>query len=174
MKITILGIGNILYGDEGFGVRVVEELKNIGLPEDVELIEGGTDGAKLLPVITQADYLIIIDAISADDEAGAIFRIPIEELRQRQGLPIIKTSLHQMSIMDVLSMANVLDREVRGVIIGIQPKEIPLHPSLPPVCVQRTGRHEGGGWRRGNLSPEIEARVPEVIDLIMKEVRIYA
>ena len=165
MKITILGIGNILYGDEGFGVRVVEELKNMGLPEDVELIEGGTDGAKLLPVITQADYLIIIDAISADDEAGAIFRIPIEELRQRQGLPIIKTSLHQMSIMDVLSMANVLDRQVRGVIIGIQPKEIPLHPSLP---------HEGGGWRRGNLSPEIEARVPEVIDLIMKEVHSHA
>ncbi len=165
MKITILGIGNILYGDEGFGVRVVEELKNMGLPEDVELIEGGTDGAKLLPVITQADYLIIVDAISADDEAGAIFRIPIEELRQRQGLPIIKTSLHQMSIMDVLSMANVLDREVRGVIIGIQPKEIPLHPFLP---------HEGGGWRRGNLSPEIEARVPEVIDLIMKEVHSHA
>jgi hydrogenase maturation protease len=165
MKITILGIGNILYGDEGFGVRVVEELKNIGLPEDVELIDGGTDGAKLLPVIMQADYLIIIDAIRADDEAGAIFRIPIEELRQRQGLPIIKTSLHQMSIMDVLSMANVLDRQVRGVIIGIQPKEIPLHPSLP---------HEGGGWRRGNLSPEIEARVPEVIDLIMKEVHSHA
>lgn len=165
MKITILGIGNILYGDEGFGVRVADELKKMDLPENVEVIEGGTDGAKLLPVITQADYLIIIDAIRADDEAGAIFRIPIEELRQRQGLPIIKTSLHQMSIMDVLSMANVLDREVKGVIIGIQPKEIPLYPSLP---------HEGGGWRRGNLSPEIEARVPEVIDLIIKEVYSYA
>lgn len=154
MKITILGIGNILYSDEGFGVRVIEELRRLDLPENVELIEGGTDGAKLLPVITRSDYLIIVDVIKADEEIGAIFRIPIEDLRRRQGLPAIKTSLHQMSIMDVLEMANVLDRQVKGVIIGIQPKDI--------------------STLKESLSPQIEKRIPDAIELIMREVYCYA
>ncbi len=151
MKITILGIGNILYSDEGFGVRVIEELKKMDLPENVELIEGGTDGAKLLPVIMQADYLIIVDAIRADEDTGAIFRIPIEEVRQR---PRINTSLHQVGIMEVIGMANILGSNVNGVIIGIQPKDI--------------------NTLRESLSPEIKKRIPNAIELIMREVYCYA
>ena len=151
MKITILGIGNILYSDEGFGVRVIEELKKMDLPENVELIEGGTDGAKLLPVIMQADYLIIVDAIRADEDTGAIFRIPIEEVRQR---PRINTSLHQVGIMEVIGMANILGSHVNGVIIGIQPKDI--------------------NTLRESLSPEIKKRIPNAIELIMREVYCYA
>ncbi|MBI5043548.1 MAG: HyaD/HybD family hydrogenase maturation endopeptidase [Nitrospirae bacterium] len=151
MKITILGIGNILYSDEGFGVRVIEELRKMDLPENVELIEGGTDGAKLLPVIMQSDYLIIVDAIRADEDTGAIFRIPIEEVRQR---PHINTSLHQMGIMEVIGMANILGSQVKGVIIGIQPKDI--------------------STLRESLSPEIKKRIPNAIELIMREVYCYA
>ncbi len=151
MKITILGIGNILYSDEGFGVRVIEALRKLDLPENVELIEGGTDGAKLLPVIMQSDYLIIVDAIRADEDIGAIFRIPIEEVRQR---PRINTSLHQVGIMEVIGMANILGSHVKGVIIGIQPKDI--------------------STLRESLSPEIKKRIPNAIELIMKEVCCYA
>lgn len=151
MKITILGIGNILYSDEGFGVRVIEELRKLDLPENVELIEGGTDGAKLLPVIMQSDYLIIVDAIKADEDTGAIFRIPIEEVRQR---PRINTSLHQVGIMEVIGMANILGSHVKGVIIGIQPKDI--------------------STLRESLSPEIKKRIPNAIELIMREVYCYA
>ena len=74
-QITILGVGNILFSDEGFGVRVVEKLdESYEFPENVSIIDGGVLGLNLLGVISEADRLIVIDAVRNKGEAGTFER----------------------------------------------------------------------------------------------------
>ncbi len=69
-SILILGIGNILLRDEGVGVRVIEQMQTMRLPDDVELVDGGTAGADLLDVLAERRKVIVIDAVQADCEPG--------------------------------------------------------------------------------------------------------
>ena len=63
-RILILGIGNVLWADEGFGVRCVEAMADaFALPDTVRLLDGGTQGLYLLPFLEEADALIVFDAI---------------------------------------------------------------------------------------------------------------
>lgn len=81
-KIVVLGIGNILMQDEGFGVRVVEELtRRYTFPDTVEVLDGGTLGMELLRFIKGADRLLIIDAINGGSEPGAFFSLPMRKSR---------------------------------------------------------------------------------------------
>ncbi|KPK22748.1 MAG: hypothetical protein AMK69_19195, partial [Nitrospira bacterium SG8_3] len=61
--IVILGVGNLLLSDEGVGVHVARKLMEMDLPAGVEVIEGGTDGFRLMNVVTEADRLIVVDAV---------------------------------------------------------------------------------------------------------------
>ncbi len=63
-----------LLSDEGVGVHVANELAKMELPPDVSVVEGGTDGFRLLNVITEADRLIIVDAVKGGAEPGSIYR----------------------------------------------------------------------------------------------------
>lgn len=65
LKTVVLGLGNILLGDEGAGVRVVEELERTGGLPGVELVDGGTAGFRLLPYFDAASLVVVVDA--ADD-----------------------------------------------------------------------------------------------------------
>ena len=80
-NIVILGIGNILLSDEGVGVHVANELAKMDLPPDVTVVEGGTDGFRLLNIITEADRLIVIDAVRGGSEPGSIYRFDVGEVR---------------------------------------------------------------------------------------------
>jgi len=147
-KITVLGVGNILLRDEGVGVRTAEYIiKNKLLSSNIEIIDGGTAGTALIPIVKDADYLIIIDAVKGSGKPCDLYRFTIDDL------PLIvkqKRSLHEVNLQEVFSILNLLGENVpETVIIGIRPKEV--------SC--------GTG-----LSREIESVVPKAAFMVVKEV----
>ncbi|WP_040208550.1 HyaD/HybD family hydrogenase maturation endopeptidase [Neobacillus jeddahensis] len=124
-KITILGIGNTLFSDEGVGIHLlpllVEALKE---DEQIEIIEGLTDGMKLLGPVEDTDNLIIIDAINAGKEGGTIISLEGEEIPAYFG---IKMSIHQLGFQEVLFAAKLRERYPRQIVMfGMQPTSLQL------------------------------------------------
>ena len=117
---TVLGIGNIILSDEGFGVRVVEYLqKNFTFPDNVNLIDGGTLGVELTHFVTGTQRLLIIDSINGGAEAGKIFHLRGDEIKNHFAQ---KISAHEVGIQDVLTMLEVTGRKIPHVeLIGAQP-----------------------------------------------------
>ena len=75
-RTVVIGLGNPLMGDDGLGLVVLEELRTAyALPPEIELVDGGTWGMNLLPVIEDADELILIDAIDVGEAPGAFVRL---------------------------------------------------------------------------------------------------
>ena len=143
----VMGVGNILLSDEGLGVRFLDELAKNTLPDNVELLEGGTAGLELVHLIQDVDFLIIIDALNANAEPGSLFRFQPGDL---QVIPEqYEVSFHQIGIVEVITMANVLGHAPQTLIFGIQPKSLE--------------------WGL-EISPEIEALFPRLSELIIKEI----
>lgn len=70
-RIIVLGLGNILYGDEGFGVRVAERLySRYAFPDNVEIVDAGTQGHPLLAFVERATRLLLLDAVDFGLPAG--------------------------------------------------------------------------------------------------------
>lgn len=117
---TVLGIGNTILSDEGFGVRVVEYLeKNFRFPENVSLIDGGTLGVELTHFITGTRRLLIIDSIDGGAEGGKIFHLRGEEIKNHFAQ---KISAHEVGIQDVLTMLELSGKKIPCVeLIGAQP-----------------------------------------------------
>lgn len=147
-KILILGIGNILLCDEGIGVRVIEYLQKKTLPEDVELVDGGTAGADLIDVLADRSTVIIIDAADFDAPAGTILRMtPQDWLPQRN----TSLSLHDLDIPQTLTMTKMLGCAPEKVIcFGVVPE------TIQPGMI---------------LSPKLAALVPVIADRVLDELR---
>ena len=130
-EITVLGIGNIILSDEGFGVRVVEYLQeNFTFPDNVALIDGGTLGIELTQFITGTKKLLIIDSIDGGKPAGTLFHFEGDEIRAHFGE---KLSAHEVGIQDVLTMLELTGRPVPEVIvIGAQPFSLEAGVNLTP------------------------------------------
>src|SRR4030042_7180736 len=94
--ILILGIGNLLLKDEGVGVHVVERLREIPLPENVEVLDGGTAGLDLVDFIGGRKKLIVIDAVNAGEKPGTIYRLTEENLDIK---PKALTSFHEIDFL---------------------------------------------------------------------------
>jgi len=123
-RILVLGIGNILWADEGFGVRCVEALNSDWIfPEHVTLMDGGTQGLYLLPYVQEADCLLVFDAVDYGDPAGTLREVVGDEVPRFMGAK--KMSLHQTGFQEVL-MAAELTGKLPGeqVLIGVQPEEL--------------------------------------------------
>jgi hydrogenase maturation protease len=148
-KIIILGIGNLLLSDEGVGVHVAHELMKMDLPEEVSVVEGGTDGFRLIDIITEADRLIVIDAVKGDSAPGSIYRFDIDEVKNVSSG--FKTSVHQIGILEVIHLSGLIGKTPRTTVIGIEPKSIEMSMEL---------------------SPEIRSKVPRIIELIKEEIKI--
>lgn len=123
-RILVLGIGNILWADEGFGVRCVEAL-NAGwvFPPQVTLMDGGTQGLYLLPYVQEADCLLVFDAVDYGDEPGTTREVIGDQVPRFMGAK--KMSLHQTGFQEVL-MAAELTGKLPGelVLLGVQPEEL--------------------------------------------------
>lgn len=124
-KITILGIGNTLFSDEGVGIHVLplleEALKEY---ENIEIVEGLTDGMKLLGPVEDAENLIIIDAINAGKEGGTIITLKGDEIPAYFG---IKMSIHQLGFQEVLLAAKMRERYPKEIVMfGMQPTSLHL------------------------------------------------
>ncbi|WP_018227496.1 HyaD/HybD family hydrogenase maturation endopeptidase [Methyloversatilis universalis] len=126
--LVVLGIGNVLWADEGFGVRCVEALQQRWefAPEEgieVQLIDGGTQGLYLVQHVQSADCLLIFDAIDYGLEPGTIKCIANDDVPRFMGAK--KMSLHQTGFQEVLSLAQLTGRYPREVLlIGCQPEEL--------------------------------------------------
>jgi hydrogenase maturation protease len=118
----ILGIGNILWADEGFGVRCVETL-NAGyeFDDNVRLMDGGTQGLFLLPWVSSVSRLLIFDAIDFGLVPGELRLLRDNDVPQYLGAK--KVSMHQTGFQEVLMSARLLtDRPQQLALIGVQPE----------------------------------------------------
>ena len=120
--IMVLGLGNILFTDEGFGIHVIEKLQKIcKFPDNVSIVDGGVLGLNLLGIICQADHLIVVDAIRNNGKAGSLYRLEGDAI---PGRVRAKNSLHQIDFIETLTMCQALDKVPETVILGIEPEDI--------------------------------------------------
>ena len=120
MKITLLGLGNLLMQDEGVGVQAVRLLEErYELPPNLEVVDGGTSGLDLLPYIEGRDRVLVVDAVDFGREPGFIGVLEDQEI---PALFAVKASLHHLGLMDVLAAAQLLEVAPKEIcLIGIQP-----------------------------------------------------
>ncbi len=136
-RIVVLGVGNTLLRDEGIGVRVVEELdRRFSFPENVRLVDGGTQGLWLIPTIQEADHLIVVDAVLGKGKAGDTYRLERDDLPK--GLRM-KQSAHDSDLIEALNLCALIDQDPASVVvIGIEPDEIvPMNIELSPTMVAK-------------------------------------
>ncbi|MDP2781048.1 HyaD/HybD family hydrogenase maturation endopeptidase, partial [Devosia sp.] len=106
-NVLILGIGNLLWADEGFGVRAVEELhRTYFFPDNVRVVDGGTQGIYLVQHIRDADVLVVFDAVDYGLPPGTLKRVEGDEVPKFLGIK--KISLHQTGFQEVLAMAEMM------------------------------------------------------------------
>ena len=142
----VVGIGNILLRDEGVGVRVIEAMRDIPLPDDVELLDGGTSGADLIDFIADRPKVIFIDAVRTDGPPGSVYRFSPEDLMQ-DAAPAL--SLHQLGLLETLRMARHMNCSPREVVIfGVKPGAIDYGT---------------------DLTPQVASAVPKVVQLVLTE-----
>ena len=145
--VMVLGIGCILYSDEGFGVRVVEAMEaRYQFSDNVLLVDGGVLGINLLGVISKPDHLIVVDAIRNRGKPGDLYRLAGDQIPQRVRA---KNSLHQVDFLEALTLCQALDKVPESVIIGVEPEDIDTQ-SL-------------------DLTPAIRAKVDPVIEMVLAE-----
>ena len=120
---TVLGIGNVILTDEGFGVRVVEYLDaHYEFPENVQLVDGGTLGIELTQYVTGTKRLLVIDSINGGAEPGTVFRFEDDEVMAHFQ---DKLSAHEVGIQDVLALLSVTGKKIpHVVVIGAQPYDL--------------------------------------------------
>lgn len=124
-SVLVLGIGNLVMGDDGVGVRVVQRLqRSYRFPENVRVIDGGTLGLDLLPMLENLSHLILVDAVETGEKAGTLVRLSGAEL------PVAletKLSPHQMGLKDLLAVSELMGHSPREmVLIGVQPGSIEM------------------------------------------------
>jgi len=123
LKIAIIGVGTVIYQDEGVGVygaRYIEE--NYDFTNfDVTIVDGGVLGFQLMTYYQEYDKVIILDTITMDDSVGSIYNLPSEELL---GLGSYKQTAHEVEIVEMLEICSLLEKMAEVNIIGIVPKDI--------------------------------------------------
>ena len=146
-KVLILGIGNILMGDEGVGVEVVRALEKAALPKTVTTLDGGTGSFLLLEPMQSAERVILIDAVAADGEKTGTIR----RLRPRYSKDYPRTLMaHDIGLKDLLDAFYLL---------GDEPDVTLFAVSISDFQDLKTG-----------LSPQLQAVVPRVARMILREV----
>jgi hydrogenase maturation protease len=154
-RILVLGLGNILLKDEGIGVHVIRELQGLALPENVEVIDGGTAGLDMLLSQEGSYKLVVVDAAKAGEKPGTIYKAKVKGgemdklARTLGGDKELKISSHQFGLIESLTAAQscgCAPREI--VIIGVEPKEI--NYGLEPT-------------------EQVSRRIPEIIKMVLEE-----
>lgn len=123
-NVLILGIGNLLWADEGFGVRAVEDLNRYyEFGDNVRIMDGGTQGIYLVQHVREADVLVVFDAVDYGLEPGTLKLVEGDEVPKFLGAK--KVSLHQTGFQEVLAMADMFDEAPQHLfLIGVQPEEL--------------------------------------------------
>jgi hydrogenase maturation protease len=156
----VIGLGNPIMADDGLGIAALERLREGWVfPESVRLVDGGTWGMNLLPLVEDASEVLLLDAI---DEGGAIGQLIMLERDQIPRFLGLKLSPHQVDLREVLALA-----ELRGglpeslVVMGLQPARVEMFSGLSPevesgmdqLLAAATDRLERWGHRAKRLEP---------------------
>ena len=130
-SVNVIGLGNLLYGDEGFGVAALNSFRDSSsFPETVRCIDGGTQGIYLLDYIESCDAVIVFDALIPLDFERRVYVYRNDEL---PAFIHRKMSSHQMGFSELLGIARLhgkMPKEI--VLIGVPPKELELNIGLSP------------------------------------------
>jgi hydrogenase maturation protease len=146
-EVMILGIGSILYSDDGFGIRVIEQIqRDYEFPDEVLVVDGGVLGINLLGVISKPNHLVVVDAIRNRGNPGDLHRLEGDAIPERIRA---KNSLHQVDFLEALTLCQALDKVPQTVIIGVEPEDI---QTLSLV-----------------LTPTVQAQVEPVIRMVLAE-----
>ena len=146
-KILVLGIGNVLLGDEGVGVHTIREVQKLDLPENVECLDGGTGGLILLEPMQNAEHVIIIDATIDGAQAGTVHRLfP----KFSKDYPVSLTA-HDIGLKDLIDTFYLTKKVPQVILFAI---------SIAPL-------KEGLSL---DLSAKVKNKIPQLIDLVIKEI----
>lgn len=148
-QVVVLGLGNLLRGDEGLGIYALERLQErYMLPEQVLVIDGGTLGLNLLSYLEGADLVLVLDAVLTDGPPGMIWQARNDEVPAFFG---IRTSPHEIALPDVLALMRLRETGPRELIVlGMQPATITL------------------GW---GLSEAVSAHLDKLVDAAAEVLR---
>lgn len=148
-RLLVLGLGNVLCSDDGVGVAAVTHLqRNYRASEGVELLDGGTLGLSLLPILMDAESVIIVDAIDTGEAPGTPVRVEGKDV-----IPAARERLspHQVGVADLLDGATLCESyPSRVILLGIVPRSTDLGIEL---------------------APEVAAGVPDLIERVVAEIR---
>lgn len=148
MDLLILGLGNVLCGDDGVGVAAVAQIeRRFRLPEGVELMDGGTLGLALLHYVRQAERLLLVDAIHADRAPGSLVRLTGDEVPSAVAS---RLSVHQIGVADLLDGLRWTDSG---------PSEIVLLGLVPETLELGLGR-----------SPAVDTALPALVEAVASEI----
>ena len=145
---VILGIGNILLQDDGVGVHVIKQLENENLPSTIELVDGGTSTLDTLGLFLDYKKVIVVDCLRAGLKPGTIYKIKPEDISNYEKENL---SIHDVQILDVVKMANMMNKYPEVVIFGIEPEKIAVDLEMTQIMV---------------------SKIPEIISNIKKELEI--
>ncbi|MDR1777185.1 MAG: HyaD/HybD family hydrogenase maturation endopeptidase [Desulfovibrio sp.] len=146
-KILILGVGNILLSDEGFGVRAVECLQKRHVwPSTVRLLDGGTQGLMLMPELQECDLLVVLDVALGGGTPGTVYLLEGEDLRKSFSF---RDSMHQTDLLDTLIACELAGHRPQAIVIGMEPFD---YKSMSV-----------------DLTPQAEERLPEFCRKVVEE-----
>lgn len=149
MKVAVIGVGNLLLGDEGVGIHTVRRLATACLPSGVEVIDGGTGGLNLLDYMDGRDLVVFIDCADAGGPPGTIYRLSLDDLEGSDAETRL-FSLHEVGLAQTLALAKrLLTRLPTITIYGVQPARV--------------------AWDT-NLSPELAQVLPKLVELVKEEI----
>ena len=147
-NILILCCGYPYQTDKGFGYHVSKKMEKMNLPENVELLEVGESASMIPAFIADVGKLIVIDYFQTKDKPGTVVRLKIEEVPVTiDGL----TDIPKSHFMDTLQHLKVMGQCPETIFIGVVPQDI-----------QTEGL---------SLTPEIENKIPKVIDMVLAEIQ---
>ena len=145
--LLVMGVGNMLRGDDGFGVEVLAEVGARALPAEVELLDAGTSISDLMQELHGRRKVVVIDAVRGGEAPGTLYRFSPEDVAAEE---VPADSLHQVGLLETLRLAELVDcRPEQVVIIGAQPGD--------------TGLKVG-------LTPEVSAVVTKAADMVLAEI----
>lgn len=129
MSVLVLGLGNAIMTDDGFGVKVIDTLSSrYCFQGPVSLVDGGTLGLDLLPRLEKVASLLIIDAIDMRQAPGTIFRLDGDAVPRAFAS---KLSVHQMGLQDLLAVAELQGHVPNDLVVwGVQPESIAMGTEL--------------------------------------------
>lgn len=141
-KVAVVGLGNILMSDDGFGVRVIEDLEKRGdLPEFVTLIQAETAGIAILPHVEGADVVIMVDAVDCDATYGEVKVFSDHDISAERG-PVI--SMHEAGARDLVSAVRLSCPNVpRLILVGTRPKNVSFGMQMTPEVTAAVGKAVG-------------------------------